>query len=134
MNDPSSFSRFRSLFDAALQDYEKQAGTKLVDHPLAKEFETCDTIESITAVFQEQARVLRKVRDNGMVMKSLNCAVNILYTLSTSTVLGESIGRAERACGMACYLHVHEAIKTPCCDLLNQVIRSSSPIFRVDIL
>jgi len=87
------------VMDAALQDYEKQAGTKLVDHALAKEFETCDTVESITAGFQEQARVLREVRDNGMVMKSLNCAVNILYTLSTSTVLGESIGLAYLCAG-----------------------------------
>jgi len=94
MSDPSRSSRFLSLFDAALQDYEKQTGTKLVDHPLAKEFETCDTVEPITAVFQEQARVLHEFRDNGKVMKSLNCAVNILYTLSTSTVLGESIGLA----------------------------------------
>ena len=52
MSDQSSLSRFRSLLDAALQDYEKQTGTKLVDYPLAKEFEACDTVESITAVFQ----------------------------------------------------------------------------------
>ena len=96
MSDQSSLSRFRSLFDAALpvQDYEKQTKPKLVDHPLAKKFEACDTIESITAVTQEQARVLREFRDNDKVMKLLNCAVNILYTLSTSTVLGESIGLA----------------------------------------
>jgi hypothetical protein len=83
MSDQSSLSRFRSLLDAALQDYEKQTGTELVD-----------TVEPITAVFQEQARVLREFRDNGKVMKSLNGAVNILYTLSTSMVLGESIGLA----------------------------------------
>jgi hypothetical protein len=83
------------LFDAALQDYEKQTGTKLVDHPLAKQLETCDSVEAITTFFQEQAQAFSEFRDrgsDGRIMKSLKSAVSVLLTLSTSTVLGEAIG------------------------------------------
>lgn len=89
----SSSSRFELLFDAALDDYEKQTGTKLVDHPLAKQLETCDSVESITRFFQEHAQTFCEFRGNDdRVMKSLKCAVDVLHTLSTSTVLGGSIG------------------------------------------
>jgi hypothetical protein len=93
MNDPPDSSRFELLFDVALKDYEKQTGTKLRDHPLAKQLETCDTVESITAFFQEQVLVFRKSQaEDGKVMKPLKCAVHVLHTLSTSTALGEGIG------------------------------------------
>jgi len=93
MSYPSPSLSFQSLFDLALQDYEKQTGTKLVDHPLAKQLETCDSVESITAFFQQQTRAFREFRgDDGKVMKSLKCAVHVLYTLAASSALGEGIG------------------------------------------
>lgn len=91
-NSPES-SRFQLLLEVALQDYEKQTGTRLVDHYFARQLETCDSVESITAILQEQAQAFREFRgDDGKVMKSLKCAVHVLYTLSTSTALGEGIG------------------------------------------
>ncbi len=93
MSYPSPSLSFQSLFDLALQDYEKQTGTKLVDHPLAKQLETCDSVESITAFFQQQTRAFREFRgDDGKVMKSLKCAVHVLYMLAASSALGEGIG------------------------------------------
>jgi hypothetical protein len=93
MSQPSSSSSFRDLFNAALQDYEIQTGTKLDDHPLAKELEICDSIEAITTIFQKQAEQFRKFRGgDGMLMKSLRLSVDVLYPLSTSTFLGEGIG------------------------------------------
>jgi hypothetical protein len=93
MSNPSSSESFRFLFEAALQDYEKKTGTKLVDHPLAKQLEKCDSVDSITSILQDQAQVFRKFQgDDGNVMKSLKCSVDVLYTLSTNTALGEGIG------------------------------------------
>jgi len=93
MSHPSTPPHFRSFFDAALQDYEKQTGTSLADHPFAKQLESCDSVESITAFFQEQAQGLSEIRGNdNRIMRPLKTAVSILYTLSTSTVLGEAIG------------------------------------------
>ncbi|KAF8460885.1 hypothetical protein DFH94DRAFT_360973 [Russula ochroleuca] len=93
MSRPSSPLSFRTLFNTALQDYESQTGTRLVDHPLSKQLEACDSVDSITATLQEQAQIFRKFRgDDGKLMKSLKSSVDVLYTLSISTVLGEGIG------------------------------------------
>jgi hypothetical protein len=86
-------SQFQGLFNAALQDYENQTGTRLVDHPFAKQLETCDSVNSVTAILQEQAQIFHEFRgDDGKLMKSLKSSVEVLHTPSISAVLGESIG------------------------------------------
>jgi hypothetical protein len=90
MSQPCSF---QDLFNAALRDYETQTGIRLDDHPFAKQLKACDSVDSITAILQEQAQIFCEFRgDNGKLMKSLKCSVDVLYTLSISTVLGEGIG------------------------------------------
>ena len=92
MSDPSPSSRLQVLFESALKDYEKQTGTKLTEHPLAQQLETCDSIGSITAVIQGQARDLGEFKRNeGKVSKSLHRAVSVLYPLSAGSVLGDAI-------------------------------------------
>jgi hypothetical protein len=99
MSGPSG-SSFHSLFEVALRDYEKQTGTILVEHPLAKQLETCDSVESITAVLQERARTFSKFRgDDGKVTKSLHCVVHVLQGLTTSAALGEAIGLVRHIMG-----------------------------------
>src|SRR5579863_6740296 len=93
MSQPSSSSSFQSLFNAALQDYAEKTGSKLDDHPLTKQLDNCDSIDSISSVLQQQARRFHEFREeDGKIMKSLKCATYILYTLSTNTVLGEGVG------------------------------------------
>ena len=92
MSQPSSPSSFQDIFNAALQHYENQTGTSLVDHPLAKQLEACDSVHSITVILQEQAQILREFREDGKLMKSVKYSVDVLYTLSISTVLGQGIG------------------------------------------
>ena len=90
MSQPASTSSFHGLFNAALQDYANQTGISLDKHPFAKQLEECHSVDSITAVLQEQARIFHDFRgDDGKLMKSLKYSVNILYTLSVST---EGIG------------------------------------------
>ena len=92
MSDHSQSSRFQVLFESALQDYQNQTGTTLADHPLAEKLQYCDSVESVTAVLQEQAQEFSKFRgDDGKFMKSLKSVVSVLYTLSASTALGEAI-------------------------------------------
>jgi hypothetical protein len=93
MSQSSFSSSFQDLFNAALEDYEIQTGTRLVDHPCAKQLEACVSVDSITAILQEQAQIFRNFEgDGGKVLKSLKCSVDVMYTLSVSTVLGEGIG------------------------------------------
>src|SRR5260221_12723894 len=90
MSYSSSSSSFQSLFNAALQKYGDQTGTKLDDHPIAKQLEDCDSLDSITSVLQEHAQRFAKSRgDDGRIMKCLKRTIHVLYTLSTSSVLGE---------------------------------------------
>lgn len=94
MSDQSRSSRFRALFGAALQDYQNQTGTALVNHPIAEKLQNCNTVESVTAVLQAQARAFNEfLGDNGRIAKSLNSIVSVLYTLSSSAA---SIGLVRR--------------------------------------
>jgi hypothetical protein len=91
----SSSESFQSLFNAALQDYSEKTGIKLDGHPLFKRLEKCDSVDSVSSVIQEQAHGLREfpgLGEDGKIMKSLKCAIQVLYTLSTKSALGEVIG------------------------------------------
>ena len=90
MSQPFSSSSFQALFGAALKDYENRTGIGLVNHPIAKQLEDCHSLDSINVILQEQAKGFCKFRgDNGRLMKSLKCSIDVLYTIST--VLGEGI-------------------------------------------
>jgi hypothetical protein len=97
MSHPDPSESFQLLLGKALLDYEKQTGTKLADHPLAQQIETCDSVDSITLVLQDQAQAFREFRgDDGKIMKSLKSVVRVLHTLSISTALGEGIALVVR--------------------------------------
>jgi hypothetical protein len=93
----SQSSRFRVLFESALQDYQNQTGTTLANHPLAEKLQNCNSVESVTDVLQEQARAFTEFRGgDGRIMKSLKAVVSVLDSLSTSIALGEVIGLVRR--------------------------------------
>jgi hypothetical protein len=93
----SSSSNILSLFDAALESYQKQTGTKLIDHPLAKELENCNSVDAIMDVLQQQARAFTEFRgDDSKIRKSLKRTVQVLHALSTSTTLSEGVGLVRR--------------------------------------
>jgi hypothetical protein len=106
MSQPSSLpSTFQILFDAALQDYKDKTGNTLTDHPIAKQLETCESVNSITAILQEQARSFREFRENdGKLMKALNSSVDVLCAPSISSVLNDSeaIGLVVRRKALIC--------------------------------
>ena len=97
MSHLSSSSTFRTLFEAALQDYKDKTGNILTDHPIAKQIETCESVNSITNVLQEQARSFREFRENnGRLMKALNSLVDVLCAPSISSALNVAIGLVVR--------------------------------------
>src|SRR6266851_7196133 len=97
MADQSQSSRFRVFFESALQDYQNQTGTTLVNHPLAEKLQYCDSVDSVTAVLQDQAQAFTEFRGgDGRIMKSLKTVVLVLDSLSSSTALGEAIGLVRR--------------------------------------
>jgi len=90
MSHSSSSSSFQSLFNAALQQYADQTGTEIDGHPIAQQLKACDSLDSISSVLQEHAQRFANSRgDDERIMKSLKPTIHVLYTLSTSAVLGE---------------------------------------------
>ena len=93
MSQSSSSTTLQALFDAALQDYKDKTGNTLTDHPIAKQLETCESVNSITAILQEHARSFREFRENdGKLMRALKSSVDVLYSPSISSALNETIG------------------------------------------
>jgi len=58
----SEKSMFESLFQSALEEFEKETGINLVGHSLAVQLEHCDSVESITELLHDQARNFRQFR------------------------------------------------------------------------
>jgi hypothetical protein len=93
----SSSSTFQDLFNTALQDYKDKTGNSLIDHSIAEQLKTCNSVNSITTILQEQAQSFREFRgNNGRLMKALNCTVDILCSLSISSALNGAIGSVVR--------------------------------------
>jgi hypothetical protein len=78
----------KSLFEAALNEFEKRAGSNLVRHQIIDKLVNCESADSVIDVLQEQAQAFRNFRgDDGKLMMWLKRTVNVLYTLSTSDVV-----------------------------------------------
>jgi hypothetical protein len=92
MSQPISSTSLKALFSAAIQEYGYQTRTNLVKQTVAKELETCKSVDSITSILQEQAQIFGGIKDDGKIMKSLRSAVDVLYTLSNSSIIGQAIG------------------------------------------
>jgi hypothetical protein len=90
---PATTFNIQELFENALKEYERRAGTKLLEHELTIALESCDSADSVIEVLQTEAKKFQKFRgDDGKVMKWLNRTVNLLYTLSTNQLVGLGVG------------------------------------------
>ncbi len=91
-SDPSPESNLRSVFEFALREYEKHAGTNLLDNPLTIKLRSCDSADAVRAVLQEQAQAFHNFRgDDGKLMRRLKRTVHVLHTLSTSSAINEGV-------------------------------------------
>jgi len=88
MSHQSLSSRFRGLFDAALQDYKKTTSITLVNHPLAEQLQNCHSVESITTFLQDQVREFGCFQRRDEMMKSIKNTVSSLCALSATTAIG----------------------------------------------
>ena len=91
MSQLSSSSTLQVLFNTALQEYKDKTGCSLVDHPFAKQFQECDSVDSIISILEEQARIFREFRDHGKLVNSLKRLVGVLSSDFFTTVLEKGI-------------------------------------------
>jgi len=92
MGDQSASTHVQTLFEPALQAYERKTGVALSTHPLTGQLQDCHTVESITTLLQGQARDFSDLRRNDRLMKVIKSVTSILSTLSATSALGESTG------------------------------------------
>jgi hypothetical protein len=92
---PMSFSpspELKSLFETALNEFEKRAGTSLAQNQIINKLSACESADSVIDVLQEQAQAFRNFRgDNGKIMTWVKRTVNVVYALSTSEMLSGAI-------------------------------------------
>ena len=88
MSGQSGPSHFQELFEAAFPDYERQTGRTLANHPLAQKLQSCDSVESVTAVLSEQTDASTEIRGKDKVLKPLRNVLSVLHKLSSAPDLG----------------------------------------------
>ena len=88
MSDQSGPSQFQALFEAAFRDYQQQTGQTLANHPLAERFQSCNSVESVTAVLREQIETSSEIRGKDKILKPLKNVLLVLHNLSSDSDLG----------------------------------------------
>ena len=92
MSNQSGPSHLDVLFENALQDYERQTGIKLAEHPLAKHLQDCDSVESVSAILREHAQDLKEFREKDKVLKPLRKVLTILHKLPSAADFAQGVG------------------------------------------
>jgi len=86
-----------SIFNSAIQAYNKKTGNDITTHPLATELQSCHSPDAILAVLRNQVSVIgqsRSSNDSESFSRWLIPTVNVLYAFSSS--LGEGVGLVNR--------------------------------------
>ena len=92
MGDYSESTCFRALLESAFQAYEKKTGITLAEHPLALQLQGCHSVESMTALVQDQALAFNEFRGKNRATKSVKTTLSILTKLSATATLGDAVG------------------------------------------
>jgi len=87
----TSSTDFQSIFNTALEAYEKKTKKDLLTHPLSAKLQDCDLPAAILSVLQELVQQFDQRRCRNERLEScLNPIVNVLYAFSTT--IGEGVG------------------------------------------
>ena len=84
-----STSNFQLIINNALKAYEKRTKQDLLAHPLAAQFQTCDSPAAILAVLQQQVQGLDQSGSSDVRWtKWLDPTINVLFTFSATVGAG----------------------------------------------
>ena len=94
------------VLGAALRGYKKKTGNDLLAHQLAAEFQSCDSVDAILDIIQDQAKKFDEFRDsNEKIMKWVGSLVQILYKFSALGGRDAKVRIWDNKCnGMKCIL------------------------------
>jgi hypothetical protein len=87
----SNNNNFQSVFDAALEAYEKKTKTKLHTHPLAAQIQSCESPTAILSVLQGLSQQIdRRGSSDQRLTNWLNPTVKVLHAFSA--IVGDGVG------------------------------------------
>jgi hypothetical protein len=87
----ASSSNFHSVFNVALEAYEKKTKCNLLAHPLATALQSCDSPTAILSVLRELIQQFdHRRRNDERLTNWLNPIVNVFYTFSAT--VGQGVG------------------------------------------
>ena len=87
----SSSSNFQSVLDAALEAYEKKTKCMLLTHPLAAQFQSCDSPTAILSVLLDLIQQFDCRRSSDQRLSNwLNPTINVLSAFSST--IGQGVG------------------------------------------
>ena len=82
---------FETIFNAALEEYEKKTKKNIASHPLAAQLKSCDSPSAILAVLRAQVQESDKSQTaDERLTKWLDPTVNVLCAFSA--ILGDAVG------------------------------------------
>jgi len=88
MGDHSESNRIQSLFESTLQDYGAKTGVILTEHPFTLQLQNCDSVESTTTFFRQEARASGVFQGWDRIMNAIKSTVSLLFRLFTTASLG----------------------------------------------
>jgi hypothetical protein len=56
----NAFLQFRPILDGALSEYKEKTGNDLLNNWLAKEIQSCDTVDEVLGIIQDEANAFDK--------------------------------------------------------------------------
>ena len=89
----SSSSNLKSIFNAALKDYQQKTNNDLLSHQLTAELKSCKSATDILAVLNKQCHLQEFIRshtDGDSSKEWLNATLTVLCAFSDA--LGEGVG------------------------------------------
>jgi hypothetical protein len=93
---------FLALYESALHAYEKNVGVALADYPLALQLQSCDSVESMTSVLQDQVQPSGEFQGSERIMKTIKSTLSISTRLSSTASLTINMGLVRQQASMPC--------------------------------
>jgi hypothetical protein len=87
---PTSSTRFKSILDNALTEYQKKTKKNLLDYWLSTELKSCESIDAVLDILRDQAKAIERTSAaDRRLMERIGSSVNVLSSISDT--LGEGI-------------------------------------------
>ena len=104
MTDQPGSARLQTLFESALQDYEKLPGVALADREdsFSIQLQRCHSIDDITKLLQEKTKAFGDFQQHDRIYKAIKATVSIVTPISALASAADDAGLVRQEVLKAC--------------------------------